>query len=114
VPPWGVEGAAMDLLGYCLSHHAAGAANHFLGCSACEGKKKDPAWVGTAFDQAGDPRCQGLGFARPRAGNDQERSREVLGSLALGWVERQQPAFRGGSPFREHGSPPLTLRIPSG
>jgi hypothetical protein len=86
-----------------FSHHPAGTADHLLCRPTCEREKENATGIGAAFNEAGYPGRQGLRLTGAGAGDDQERPGKVLGGLALGWVERGEPAFLAGRLFRDHG-----------
>ena len=52
-------------------------ARHLGGGPAGEGQKKDAAWIGAIDDQMRHAVGQGIGLARSRTGDDQERRVDV-------------------------------------
>ena len=89
-----------------LGEDAAHTASHFLRGAAREGEQQDAPGVGAVADQARDAVRQGVGLARARAGDHQQRTGRpaactVHDGLALGRVQAGWSAGGGG---RREGS----------
>ena len=96
---------ARDLAGDAL--HAPG---HFIGGTAREGQQQDAPGIGSPGKQMRHPVGEGIGLARPGAGNDQKRSVGIAWSAAPGCriqlviVETRKVIGRGNSGGVGHGT----------
>jgi hypothetical protein len=92
-----------------LGQDASHAPPHLLGGTTRKGEQQDAPGVGAVGDQARDAMRQGVGLARARAGDHQQRTGgpggagTVQDGLALGGIEAGRSPGSGGCSERSDG-----------